>query len=135
MIKQILVVVMCSIASLGMSQVQELETPGGAKLIIEEEPSNATAQLPSSVSLRATYGNGNATYFTLDGVDGIQMLPFMAQAGSTQIRHDGFRLLDFNGDERISLMFVAGRSRVSTQEVEILGGSDLSEYFLSLIHI
>ncbi len=129
MIKQILIIVMCSIASLGMSQVQELETPGGAKLLIEEEPGNAAAQLPPSVSLRATYDNGNTTYFTLDGIDGIQMFPFMAQEGSTQIRHDGFRLLDFNGDERISLMFVAGRSRVSTQEVEILGGSDLSEYF------
>ncbi len=111
------------------AQAQEIETPGGTKFFIEEEPQSSSLQLPESLKLRATYDNGTSTYFSLDGTKGLQMFPFNQQSGSVQITSQGYKLLDFNGTDRFSISFVSGRTRVSTQEVEILGGSDLSEYF------
>jgi len=129
LINALLAATFCLSASIVFSQSQVVETPNGAKLFIEEEPQSQSQQLPESLRLRGTYNNGTTTYFSLNGTKGLEMLPFDQQSSSVQLNAEGFRLFDFNGEEKVTIKFIGGKTRVSTQEVEILGGSDLSEYF------
>ena len=110
------------------AQAQEIETENGASLVISESD-GTSQQLPISMQLIGSYSSSGLKYFTLDGTDGLQMLSFDPQGATLQVRNNGLKISDpFNG-ERFSIGFVGGKTRVSTQEVEILGGSDLSEYF------
>jgi len=108
--------------------VSDITTENGAQLIIEEKGLSFTAQLPESVSLRGTYKDGD-NYFTLDGVDGLQMFDFLPSGPSTRMKSSGFALLDPSGNIKLETLIMAGKGRVRTDEVEIMGGSDLSEYF------
>ncbi len=118
------------ITQLLSAQAQEIETENGAKLIIAEKD-GTPQQLPRSLELRATLNNGD-TYFSVDGVNGLQMFsldPQDPQAFSFKLTNQGMQYFDALGNERMAVKLIAGKTRVSTQEVEILGGSDLSEYF------
>jgi len=130
--KSFTIVLFCLIAQIGVSQVQEIETSNGAKLIIEEEPANLGMQLPVSLKMSGNYKTGGK-YFQFDGING---LTFFAntqvngnQANTLSIDYSGLKLLDFDNTSRFTIGYVSGKTRVSSQEVEILGGSDLSEYF------
>lgn len=112
------------------AQSQEIETENGATLVITEKD-GTPQQLPRSLELRATLNNGD-TYFSIDGVNGLQMFPRdpqVPQAFSFKLTNGGMQYFDALGDEQMAIKLIAGKYRVSTDEVEILGGSDLSEYF------
>ena len=125
---------MCTLCILSLQvyylegQVQELITPSGATFIIEEEPGDSQAQIDATVKLKATYSTGNNTFFSLDRIDGLKILP-QFQGNYISLNSNGLSMFNGAGTEKFAIKFVSDKSRVSTQEVEILGGSDLSEYF------